>query len=523
MGVADYLEQAKQSLQEGRLLQAAEALTAAGMASTDTQITQRAVEFNFDMGFDALAEQAAQRWVALDPSNPLVWELLGRLKMRRYAVGESAADFALALGMGEPRRDEVYVALGADLAGEGNGEQVTRVLARLVGEDALAPGGQLALGAAALRSKDYALALGAAEAAAEDQPDWTEPQLLLAQSLSAAGRHAEALAAVAALAAASPNPLIDLEFAQLLADAGEGAAARDKLQALKLQFGPRPAIERARAFLALAQGDLDEADRVLEALSTAGAERFEVFYFRGLIRVQRGATGDAQRFFARISSGSYLWPAQKALTDLLVAAGAMAEAEEKLSLFGRDHPTLGFQVLEYRAQLMERLERPEEALALYGEALQYKPAALSVRLSRGGVLERQGRLQEAQRELVAALELAPADPLAMNALGYLLADRLGQTRTAWGYVRRAYEIQPENPAIQDSLGWTLFKLGRLEEARSHLEEALGRWPDPEIASHLARVFWQLGERSQAIDLLRSAAVAFPNSQPVQAAVARLLN
>jgi Flp pilus assembly protein TadD len=121
------------------------------------------------------------------------------------------------------------------------------------------------------------------------------------------------------------------------------------------------------------------------------------------------------------------------------------------------------------------------------------------------------------------VEIAPGDALALNALGYILANRTGKTREAWRYVRRAYEIQPRSAAIQDSVGWALFRLGRLPEARSHLEEAVDRLPDPEIMSHLAEVNWKLGDRDAAIDLLFAAAVAWPDSRPVRDTAERLLD
>jgi Flp pilus assembly protein TadD len=160
---------------------------------------------------------------------------------------------------------------------------------------------------------------------------------------------------------------------------------------------------------------------------------------------------------------------------------------------------------------------------VYGEALQYKPTAISVLLSRGALLEQEGRLREALADLERAVEIAPDDPLATNAYGYILANRTSQARKAWGFVRRAYEIQPGSAAIQDSVGWTLFKLGRTDEARSHLEEALDQLPDPEIASHLADVLWKLGDRDTATELLLSAAAAYPDSKPVRDTAERLLD
>jgi len=511
------------ALEQQDLFAAAQAFTAAANASPEVAVAERATQFTFGAGFDALAEQTAGRWAALAPENPLPRELLGRLKLRRHAVDDAVADILVALGPGEPRRDEVYLALASDLASEDNAGQVTRVLSRLTGLDPLAPGLQLALGTAALRSGDYELALGAGAAAALDDPEWPEPQLLMARALAALGRNDEALAKLAAITDASPNPLIAMESARLLADAGKVAEARNQLEALTVEYGDRPEINRTLAFLDLASGDLEAADQRLDAQDDTGPERFEAFYFRAQIAAQRGDAEAARRLLERISSGPYLVPAQLGIAESLARSDAADQAVLQLARFGQDYPAQAFEVLEFKAQLLQLLKRPDDALAVYGEALQYKPAAVSVLLSRGALLEQQGNVRGAQVDLHAAAELAPDDAIAANAYGYFLATRTGQTREAWRYVRRAYEIQPGSAAIQDSVGWTLFKLGRTEEARSHLEEALERMPDPEIASHLASVLWTLGDRDAATELLWSAAVAYPGSKPVRETAERLLD
>ena len=256
-GPDELLRAAEEALAQRDLPGAAAAFTAAAEASPDVTLAERATQFTFGTGFDALAERAVSRWVELAPENPLPRELRGRLKLRRHAVDEATVDLLVALGTGEPRRDEVYLALASDLSAEDNAGLVTRSLARLTALDPLAPGLQLALGTAALRSGDYDLAMGAAETAALDDPEWPEPQLLMARALAASGRDEEALAKVEAISTAAPNPLIDLEYARLLADTGKVAEAREELAELVTRFGERPEINRTLAFLDLAAGDLD--------------------------------------------------------------------------------------------------------------------------------------------------------------------------------------------------------------------------------------------------------------------------
>ena len=53
-----------------------------------------------------------------------------------------------------------------------------------------------------------------------------------------------------------------------------------------------------------------------------------------------------------------------------------------------------------------------------------------------------------------------------------------------GGLVRALPLIPDDPFIQDSLGWVEFRLGNLTEARRILQAAFERRTDPEIAAHL---------------------------------------
>lgn len=87
-----------------------------------------------------------------------------------------------------------------------------------------------------------------------------------------------------------------------------------------------------------------------------------------------------------------------------------------------------------------------------------------------------------------ALELDPSNVNAQNSLGYTLADLELELDRAEKLCRGAVKSQPKNPAYFDSLGWVMYRKGRIEEAKQLLRKALDlARNDKTIAGHLRAV------------------------------------
>jgi Flp pilus assembly protein TadD len=136
------------------------------------------------------------------------------------------------------------------------------------------------------------------------------------------------------------------------------------------------------------------------------------------------------------------------------------------------------------------------------------------------LLERLGRSDEALAELRAIVADYPDDAIALNALGYTLADRGQNLREAQKLIKRALEIDPTNAAILDSMGWVLYRRGRGEEAANYLRRARVLSRDPEIAAHLSEVLLSIGERSEALEVFESARREYPDSDVIEAVSAK---
>ena len=134
-----------------------------------------------------------------------------------------------------------------------------------------------------------------------------------------------------------------------------------------------------------------------------------------------------------------------------------------------------------------------EAVKLLREILAVKPDDRDARWQLATILEKMNSIGEAESEFRRLIADKPDDAPALNYLGYSLADRGLKLNDALGFIRRALAVEPSNPAYRDSLGWTLFKLGRSTDAASELESVARALPDDDsVWDHLGEARKALG-------------------------------
>jgi len=72
---------------------------------------------------------------------------------------------------------------------------------------------------------------------------------------------------------------------------------------------------------------------------------------------------------------------------------------------------------------------------------------------------------------MAQLAEDPLDADALNSLSYMFAEHNLRLPEAIDFAQRALKVEPGNPAYLDTLGWALFKQGKVDEAAEPLGKA----------------------------------------------------
>jgi len=153
------------------------------------------------------------------------------------------------------------------------------------------------------------------------------------------------------------------------------------------------------------------------------------------------------------------------------------------------------------SQMYTRLKRWNEAEQAINKAeqLSTKPEDKTYAVFvKGSVYEREKKYEQAEEAFKQVLNSDPQNAVALNYLGYMLADRGVRLDEALNYVKKAIDLDPANGAYLDSLGWAYYKLGKYDLAEQNLSKAVQRTPnDPTVQDHLGDVYQKVGRWKQA--------------------------
>ena len=153
----------------------------------------------------------------------------------------------------------------------------------------------------------------------------------------------------------------------------------------------------------------------------------------------------------------------------------------------------------FKAERLQQRKKYEESITALKEAALKFPQNDQIYFLFGSAFERLKRYQPAEEHFRKAISLNPRNANALNYLGYMLIDRGEQLEEAVGYVKKALEIDGNNGAYLDSLGWGYFKLDNLDLAEDNLRMALERMRDNAVVhDHMGDLCFKQGKFRDAI-------------------------
>ncbi len=117
---------------------------------------------------------------------------------------------------------------------------------------------------------------------------------------------------------------------------------------------------------------------------------------------------------------------------------------------------------------------------------------------RGGSYERVGDYKNSDKDLLKSLEKNPDDAYVLNYLAYSWLERDYKIDDALEMLEKAYKIKSNDPYIIDSIGWAYFLIDDYVVAEEYLKRAVELMPeDPTVNDHYGDILWKLNRKIQA--------------------------
>ena len=117
---------------------------------------------------------------------------------------------------------------------------------------------------------------------------------------------------------------------------------------------------------------------------------------------------------------------------------------------------------------------------------------------RGGSYERIKNYEEADKDLLHALKISPDDAYILNYLAYSWLERDYKINEAIEMLEIAYASKNNDPYIIDSIGWAYYLIDDYLKAEKFLKRAVELMPDdPIVNDHYGDILWKLDRKIQA--------------------------
>ena len=489
-------------------------------ATQDAGVAERGFRIAEYLGADQAALDTALIWANNAPEN-LDAQRAAAVQLARAGRYEESLAFMEKVLQGQGDTHFDFLALSAAETDPDTRTGLLQSFDQLLAKHPDNP--QLKFGKAVLLQQDghpeEALAL------LEEQPAREQeiPSILLqARLLQILERSKEALPLLEKSLRQHPeDKRLRLTYARLLVEQDRLDEAMGEFATLVQQHPGDDDLRFSMALVCLEAQAWREAIVYLEELIERGSHLDAANFNLGRAYRELGQHEKALAAFAKVGLGNEYLPAKLMQAELLFSLGRNQDASQLLASAREEQPDYAIQLYLIEIEALSNQGQTEAAWQRAEQALEQFPEDLNLLYTRAMIAEKRGDLAQLEQDLRFIIEREPDNAMAINALGYTLADRTTRYDEALALIQQAYQINPDDAAILDSLGWVNYRMGNLEEAETQLRKAYQRFADHEIAAHLGEVLWTAGEQREARRIWGEALKQQPDSEVLHETIKRL--
>jgi tetratricopeptide (TPR) repeat protein len=508
--------------QRGSVALSAQAYVDLARRTRDPRIARRATEIALYARMNNAAIEAATIWHEADPASTRALQALAGMLVStgRYEEALPRLRQLLAGAAGDPASG--FTQLTRTLANAQDKQAALKLTRNLAADYPKLPEAHYAVARMATGADEDRLALDEIRKARQLRPDWEAAVLLEAQLLQKTSAD-QAAAVLADYLQKYPQAReARLAYARILVAQKRFNEARAEFQRLMTGLPDSTDMAFAVALLSLQLKDYDSAERYLKGLlNSPYRDKDGVRLYLGQVAEERKDFPEALKWYGAVGEGEQYVQAQIRYAQVLARQGKLEEARTHLREAGARNSQQRIQLILAEAQILRDANQPKAAFDLVGQALDRLPNNPELLYDYAMLAEKIERVDILESSLRKLIEIRPEHAHAYNALGYSLADRNQRLPEAQELIEKALKLAPDDSFIIDSMGWVLYRRGKLKDSLTYLRRAYAGRPDPEIAAHLGEVLWALGERSEAERVWGDAAKDSPDNETLANTIKRL--
>jgi len=198
----------------------------------------------------------------------------------------------------------------------------------------------------------------------------------------------------------------------------------------------------------------------------------------------------------------YYWYKIKINSKIILKENGTEQSSNYLNTNFKKIKNPSEKILFDMANLSKSFKKYDEAIMYYNKILpklnKDSSTYADVLYRRGGGFERLGDYVKSDKDLLKSLEIVTDDAYVLNYLAYSWLERNYKINLAMQMLEKAYEQEPEDAFIIDSIGWAHYLTGNYIKAEKLLKKAIQIMPhDPIVNDHYGDILWHLDRKIEA--------------------------
>ena len=341
--------------------------------------------------------------------------------------------------------------------------------------------------------------------ALELRPNWDVAAQMYANMLASQDKQTERLAYIRLYLKDNPKSVsMRIQYAAELARQEDYQAAFDIMQQVA---NDDPTNAEAIIYAAALAQQLEQDEIATDLYQKAlvlEPDNNSVLWSLASFAIANENYQQAEDYYQQVSRGENYFRAQLQIANMRYETRGIDSA---INVLRRITPRTEGEFIELalaRHYLLMQEYKYDEAFGYINDSLVYLPDNDDLLYARALVAAELKEIEIAESDFLTIIERNPEHANALNALGYTLADQTDRYEEAKSFILKALELRPKEGHILDSMGWVLYRLEDYQGAITYLEQAFDELPEAEIAAHLGEVYWEYGQRQQALEIWQKA-------------------